>query len=98
MCEETVKDKPTGNDSVFITYSNKIHFFCIWLDNSDYLITQKNFFYKKSLSNGSKHWEEKTLKVGIIGAKYYILTVEEKQIYLIGNKTKRIFEMNQRQR
>ena len=36
----TVKSKPTGNDSVFIAYSNTINFLSKWLDNSGYLITQ----------------------------------------------------------
>ena len=40
VCEETVKNKPTRNDSGFITYSNTIYFYGIWLDNSVYLITQ----------------------------------------------------------
>ena len=37
------------------------------------------------------------IKVGEISEKYDILTAEEKRITLIGNKTKRIFEMNPRQ-
>ena len=38
--EETVKFKNTINESGFITYSNTIYFYGIWLDNSVYLITQ----------------------------------------------------------
>ena len=38
-CAETVKAKPTRNYSDFITYSNKIYFYDIWLDNIVYLIT-----------------------------------------------------------
>ena len=37
---ETVKARPTVNDSGFITYSNTIIFSSKWLDNSGYLITQ----------------------------------------------------------
>ena len=40
VCAETVKAKPTVNDSGVITYSNTIYFSGIWLDNSGYLITQ----------------------------------------------------------
>ena len=40
VCAETVKDKPTGNDSGFITSSNTINISGIWLENSGYLITQ----------------------------------------------------------
>ena len=36
----TVKDKPTGNDSGFINYSNTINFSSKWLDNSGCLIIQ----------------------------------------------------------
>ena len=39
-CVGTVKAKPTGNDSGFITYSNRINFDSKWLDNSGYLITR----------------------------------------------------------
>ena len=39
-CAETVKDKPSGINSGFITYSNTIKFSGIWLDNSIYLITK----------------------------------------------------------
>ena len=39
-CAETVRAKPTGNDSGSIVYSKTINFSGIWLDNSGYLITQ----------------------------------------------------------
>ena len=39
-CVETVKAKPTGNYSDFITYSNTINFASKLLDNSDYQITK----------------------------------------------------------
>ena len=38
IAAETVKSKPTGNDSVFITYSSTINFSVKWLGNSGYLI------------------------------------------------------------
>ena len=38
-CAETVKSKPAGNDSDFITYSNTINFASKWSDKSGYLIT-----------------------------------------------------------
>ena len=41
---------------------------------------------------------KKVIKVGKIGDKYDIFTVEEKRIVLIGNRTKRILEMTSRQR
>ena len=53
VCEENVKVKPTRYDSGFITYSNKIYFSDIWLDNSDYLITQWKK-WKNTLPHGSK--------------------------------------------
>ena len=37
---ETVKYKPTGNDSGFITYSNTMYFYDVCLNNSGYLITK----------------------------------------------------------
>ena len=37
---------------------------------------------------------KKVIKVGKVSGKYEILTVEENQISLIGNNTKRILEMN----
>ena len=40
----------------------------------------------------------KVIKVGEISGKYDILTVEEKQIYLIGNNMKRRLEMTLKQR
>ena len=39
-CEATVQDKPTGNVSDFITYSNIINFSSEWLYNSGYIINQ----------------------------------------------------------
>ena len=40
---------------------------------------------------------KKVIMVGKISEIYDILTVEEKRIYFIGNKTKRIIETNQEQ-
>ena len=40
VCEETVKVKPTRNNSGFITYPNTIYVDVIWLDKCSYLITQ----------------------------------------------------------
>ena len=37
-CEDTVKSKPNGNDSDFITYWKKTNFTGKWLDNSGYII------------------------------------------------------------
>ena len=39
-CEDTVKSKPNGNDSDFITYWKKTNFTGKWLNNSGYIITQ----------------------------------------------------------
>ena len=39
-CAVTVKAKPNGNYSGFITYSKRIKFSIKWLDKSGYLITQ----------------------------------------------------------
>ena len=59
LFSETVKSKPTGENSGFITYSNKIYFYSIWLDKSRYLITQcQKIYEKKRLSHGSTNWEE----------------------------------------
>ena len=58
MYEETVKDKPTGNDLDFITYSKTIYFDGILLDNSGYLITQWKFFVKEQAVSYLKKWEE----------------------------------------
>ena len=58
VCAETVEAKPTGNDSGFITYSNKIYVYGVWLDNSGYLITKWNVFAKNSLPHGSNNWRE----------------------------------------
>ena len=52
-CAETVKSKPTKNDSGFINYSSTIIFSGIWLDNSGYIIIQW-FFFENRLSRGSK--------------------------------------------
>ena len=40
QCAEIVKNKSTGNDSDFSTYSNTIIFASKWLENSGYMITQ----------------------------------------------------------
>ena len=56
LCAESVKVKPTRNDSGFITYSSTIYFYDIWLDSSGYLITQLLFFV---LPHGSKIRERK---------------------------------------
>ena len=43
VCAETVKAKPTGNNSGYTTYANTISYYGIWLDNSGYLTSlQKN--------------------------------------------------------
>ena len=47
VCEETVKAKPTENDSGFIIFPNKIQFSVIWLDSSGYLINQQILFVKE---------------------------------------------------
>ena len=56
-CAENVKTKFTGNNSVFITYSNKINLVSEWLDNTDFILTQ--WPKKKDRpSHGSKNQEE----------------------------------------
>ena len=76
VCIETDKAKPTENDSGFITYSNTVYFSAIWLDKNGYLITQWGKMWKTGCLM-AKNWEEqKVLKVGKIGAKYEILTVQ----------------------
>ena len=47
-CAETVKAKPTGNNSGFITYSNTINVATKWLDRSGYLIIQWRKIGKKT--------------------------------------------------
>ena len=95
VCAETIKNKPTGNHSGFITYSNKIYFSGIWLYNSGYIITQWIVLVERKfcLMVQNIRNEKKILKVGKIGAKYDILTVHNKQVAQIYNKTKRIPEM-----
>ena len=74
---ENVKYKPTGNNSVFITYSNTINVDSEYLDNIGYLIN-KLFFCKRT----GYHMVEKigknkkVIKAGKTSGKYYILTVE----------------------
>ena len=76
-CAETVKAKPIGNGSVFITYSNTINVDSEYLDNIGYLIN-KLFFCKRT----GYHMVEKigknkkVIKAGKTSGKYYILTVE----------------------
>ena len=80
MCAETVKDKTTGNDSGFITHSNKIYFAVIWLDTSVYLITQwKNLQKTGCLMVQKIGYNKKSPQVWEIVTKYNILTVEEKK-------------------
>ena len=99
VCVETVKAKTTRNDSGVITYQITIYFAYIWLDNIGYIITQWQNFAKNRLSHGSKFWEEKKVpKVGKICAKDEILTVQEKQIAYIKNKTKLSLKINPYQR
>ena len=79
-CAGTVKDKPAGNDSGFITYSNTINSTSKWLDNSGYLITQlakigkiKGYHMVQKLGR-----TKKLIKVGKISEKYDILTLEKR--------------------
>ena len=62
VCEETVKSKPTGNDSGFIIYLNPIYSSVIWLENSGYLIIQLKKIVKNRLSNGLKIGRTKNLQ------------------------------------
>ena len=55
---DTVKDKHTVNDSVFITYSNTINFYGKWLNNSGYLIYQWQNFVKEQAISWFKNWED----------------------------------------
>ena len=97
---ETVKAKPTGNDSGFITYSKKINFVSKWLDKSVYLITQfKKLVKENSITQLKVLWRtKKAIKVGKISEKDDILTVEVKWTYLIVNNMKISLEMNSEQR
>ena len=76
-CAETVKAKPTVNDSGFIAYSNTINFSSKWLDKSVYLITQWILFVNEEAITWSKKTEitKKVIKVGKISGEYDILTV-----------------------
>ena len=78
-----------------MTYSKKIIFSGIWLDNSGCLITQWKTFINNSLSRGSKFWgkTKKVIKVRKVSGKNNILTFEEKQVSFIGNKKKIILDM-----
>ena len=92
----TVKAKPTGNDSGFITYSNKINVTSKLLNNSVCLITQWHKLSKEQailwyLKLGRT---KKAIKVGNISEKDDNLIFEEKLISFIGNNIKRSLEMN----
>ena len=91
-CSGTIKTKPSEKKSGSITYSKTINFSGIWLYNSGYLLTQQGQIVKNRLACGSKFWQEQIIKVGKISGKYYILTVEEKLVALIGNNTKIILK------
>ena len=99
-CAETVKSKPTGNGSGFITYSKKINVYGIWLDKIGYLITQWQHFVKEQAVTWFKKLgiSKKLIEVGINCDKDDTLIVEEKRLSLISNMTKIIFEMTPRQR
>ena len=43
-CAETYKAKPNGNDSGFITYSDRINISAEWLYNSGYIMTKGILF------------------------------------------------------
>ena len=62
--EETVKVKPTGNDSGFITYSNTINFASKWLDTSGYIINQLNILVKEQVITWIKIWKEPKIDQG----------------------------------
>ena len=49
-------ENPTSNNSDFITYSNKIYFSGLWLDNCGYLINKWKHFWENILNIGSKNW------------------------------------------
>ena len=55
---ETVKDKPTGKDTDFVTYSNTINFVIKWLDNNGYLRTQWESLVKEQAITCFKNWKE----------------------------------------
>ena len=57
-CAETVKAKPIGNGSVFITYSNTIKFSVKYLDNSGYIINQRQNNVKEQAVTCFKNWED----------------------------------------
>ena len=99
-CAETVKSKNNGNDSGFITYSNTIYVADIWLDKSDYFITEWKLVLKKQASSWVKEMDitEKFLMVGEISAKNDNLTVQDKQISPIGNKTRRSIRINRQKK
>ena len=62
--EETVKVKPTGNDSGFITYSNTINFASKWLDTSGYILNQLNILVKEQVITWIKIWKEPKIDQG----------------------------------
>ena len=61
---QTIKYKPTANDSYFITYSNIINFSSKWLDTSGYLITQCKIGKITGYHMVLKHWEEPKIDQG----------------------------------
>ena len=64
--EETIKDKPTVNDSGFVNYSNTITFASKWFKNSDYIITECQTLVIKQAITWFKKLERtrKLIKVG----------------------------------
>ena len=62
--EETVKVKPTGNDSGFIAYSNTINFASKWLDTSGYIINQLNVLVKEQVIIWFEIWKEPKIDQG----------------------------------
>ena len=76
-CSKTVKAKPTGNYSGFITYSNTVYVAGIWLDNCGYLITQWQKLRKTAFLLVQELVRTTIfLKVEKISAKNDILTVQ----------------------
>ena len=69
--------------------------FGIWINNSGYLITQ----WQKMVKEQAITWYKKqgrikkVLKIGKICDKDDILTVQENQVSLFGNNTKRVLEI-----
>ena len=61
FCAEIVKDKPTGNYSGFIRYSNTINFSGIWLDKIFYLVTQWFFLKEQAFSWCQKNWKNQKI-------------------------------------